>query len=322
MVKMIQYCLQARSLALQYQAHNIHPINQFMQIIHTVADLRNALNTQASIGQKIGFVPTMGNLHAGHIHLVEIAKQHAKCVVASIFVNPLQFSPTEDLANYPRTLEADCEKLKAAGCDIVFVPTVAEVYADFDDNNLNQSMTIDPPPIANVLCGATRLSHFAGVATVVMKLFNMVQPDVAVFGKKDFQQLFIINQMVKQFNLPIEIIAGETIREANGLALSSRNSYLTESQRTSASQLNSALQGIVKHLKNGNKDFEALEAQATAQLHQQGWDIDYISIRCYNNLQPASLLDDNLIVIGAAKISNKTAGKTRLIDNIEFQLTA
>ena len=321
MVKMIQYCLQARSLALQYQAHNIHPINQFMQIIHTVADLRNALNTQASIGQKIGFVPTMGNLHAGHIHLVEIAKQHAKCVVASIFVNPLQFSPTEDLANYPRTLEADCEKLKAAGCDIVFVPTVAEVYADFDDNNLNQSMTIDPPPIANVLCGATRLSHFAGVATVVMKLFNMVQPDVAVFGKKDFQQLFIINQMVKQFNLPIEIIAGETIREANGLALSSRNGYLTDAQRTAASKLNSALQGIVDSIKTGGNDYLTLETQAANLLTKQGWEVDYISIRSSATLQPASQTDKDLIVLGAAKIINKTGGKTRLIDNIELCIT-
>ena len=223
-----------------------------MQIIHTVSDLRKTLQSEASIG----FVPTMGNLHAGHIALVELAKQHAKCVVVSIFVNPLQFSPTEDLASYPRTLEADCEKLKAAGCDIVFAPSVAEIYPDFDGKNLNQSMTIDPPPIANVLCGATRLRHFAGVATVVMKLFNIVQPDVAVFGKKDFQQLFIIKEMVRQFNLPIEIIAGETVREANGLALSSRNGYLSDAQRASASQLNSALQGIVNSvLKRGDKDF-------------------------------------------------------------------
>ena len=294
-----------------------------MQIIQTVSALRNALKNQPSIG----FVPTMGNLHAGHIALVTQAKQHAACVVASIFVNPLQFSPTEDLANYPRTIAADCEKLKLAGCDIVFTPSVAEIYPQmtedrFDGKNLNQSMTIDPPPIANVLCGATRLSHFAGVATVVMKLFNIVQPQMAVFGKKDFQQLFIIKEMVRQFNLPITIIAGETVREASGLALSSRNNYLTGAQQIQASQLNSALQGIVKQLKSGNKDFIALEAKATAQLIQQGWDVDYISIRCSNNLQPARLLDDNLIVLGAAKITNKTAGKTRLIDNIEFQLTA
>lgn len=282
-----------------------------MQAIQTASELRNALKNQGSIA----FVPTMGNLHAGHIHLVEIAKQHAECVVASIFVNPLQFSPTEDLANYPRTLAADCEKLKAAGCDIVFTPSVAEIYPH------EQTMTIDPPPIASVLCGATRLSHFAGVATVVMKLFNIVQPQVAVFGKKDFQQLFIIREMVRQFNLPIEIIAGETVREANGLALSSRNSYLTDVQCSLASQLNKALQGIVTQIKNGNKDFIELEQQAGALLNSQGWDVDYISIRSSTSLQPATLLDKNLIVLGAAKIINKTSGKTRLIDNIELCLT-
>ena len=288
-----------------------------MQIIQTASELRNALKRQDSIA----FVPTMGNLHAGHIHLVKLAKQHANCVVASIFVNPLQFSPTEDLANYPRTLEADCENLAAAGCDIVFTPSVAEIYPTFDGKNLMQTMTIDPPPIANVLCGATRLSHFAGVATVVVKLFNMVQPQFAVFGKKDFQQLFIIKEMVRQFNLPIEIIAGETVREANGLALSSRNGYLTETQRASASQLNSALQSIVNQIKNGYKDFVQLEQQASAQLASQGWEVDYISIRSSTTLQPASALDKNLIVLGAAKITNKTSGKTRLIDNIELCIT-
>ena len=287
-----------------------------MQIIQTVSELRTALKNQANIG----FVPTMGNLHAGHIALVTQAKQHAahilkSCVVVSIFVNPLQFSPTEDLANYPRTLEADCEKLKAAGCDIVFTPSVAEIYPH------EQTMTIDPPPIANVLCGATRLSHFAGVATVVMKLFNMVQPDVAVFGKKDFQQLFIIKEMVKQFNLPIEIIAGETVREANGLALSSRNGYLTDAQRAAASQLNRALQGIVNTIKTGDKNFVRLEQQTRMQLTKQGWEVDYISIRSSATLQTASQSDQDLIVLGAAKIINKTAGKTRLIDNIELCLT-
>jgi pantoate--beta-alanine ligase len=291
-----------------------------MQIIQTVYELRAALKSQSKLGQRISFVPTMGNLHAGHIALVTQAKQHASCVVASIFVNPLQFSPTEDLANYPRTLEADCEKLKAAGCDIVFTPSVAEIYPDFDGKNLNQSMTIDPPPIANVLCGATRLSHFAGVATVVMKLFNIVQPDVAVFGKKDFQQLFIIREMVKQFNLPITIIAGETIREASGLALSSRNGYLTDVQRAAASQLNSALQGIVEAIKSGRNDFSQLEKQASAELAKQSWEVDYISIRSSATLQPALPSDQALIVLGAAKMINKTGGKTRLIDNIECQI--
>ena len=288
-----------------------------MQIIYTIAKLRTMLKNQASIG----FVPTMGNLHAGHIHLVDLAKQHADFVVVSIFVNPLQFSPTEDLSAYPRTLEADCEKLKAAGCDIVFVPSVTEIYPNFVNDNLNQSMTIDPPPIANVLCGATRLKHFAGVATVVMKLFNIVQPDVAVFGKKDFQQLFIIKEMVRQFNLPITIIAGETVREANGLALSSRNGYLNDIQRASASQLNRALQSIVLKIKQGDANFEQLEIAATTTLIQQGWEVDYISIRSSTTLQTATAQDKDLVVLGAAKIINKTGGKTRLIDNIEFRLS-
>ena len=286
-----------------------------MQMIKTVSELRKALESQTRIGQKIGFVPTMGNLHAGHIHLVEIAKQHAKCVVVSIFVNPLQFGPNEDLSAYPRTLAADCEKLKAAGCDIVFTPSVAEIYPH------EQTMTIDPPPIANVLCGATRLKHFAGVATVVMKLFNIVQPQFAVFGKKDFQQLFIIREMVKQFNLPIEIIAGETIREANGLALSSRNGYLTDAQRVAASQLNSALQSIIVAIKSGKNEYVKLEKQATEQLTKQGWDVDYVSIRSSATLQTATQTDQDLIVLGAAKIINKTGGKTRLIDNIELCIT-
>jgi pantoate--beta-alanine ligase len=292
--------------------------NKPMQIIHTVSELREALTGQTKVGQKIGFVPTMGNLHAGHIHLVSLAKQHTNCVVVSIFVNPLQFSPTEDLSAYPRTLEADYEKLSAAGCDIVFVPSVAEMYADFDGKHLNQTMTIMPPPIANVLCGATRLSHFAGVATVVMKLFNMVQPDVAVFGKKDFQQLFIIKEMVRQFNLPIDIIAGETVREANGLALSSRNGYLNDAQRVSAGELNKVLQSIIVNIEHGDSNFEQLENAASNTLTQQGWEVDYISIRSSATLQTATAQDKDLVVLGAAKIINKTGGKTRLIDNIEF----
>lgn len=294
-----------------------------MQIIQTVAALRAILKNQANLGQKIGFVPTMGNLHAGHIHLVDLAKNHADFVVVSIFVNPLQFSPSEDLSAYPRTLEADYEKLKTAGCDIVFVPSVNEVYVQmtenkFDDENLNQSMTIQPPPIATILCGATRLSHFAGVATVVMKLFNMVRPDIAIFGKKDFQQLFIIKQMVSQFNLPIDIIAGETVREANGLALSSRNGYLNDTQRACASQLNGTLRDIVASIKSGDVNYLLLENAAIGRLMQQGWEVDYISVRSATSLQPAMPQDKHLVVLGAAKVINKIGGKTRLIDNIEF----
>lgn len=283
--------------------------SQPMQITHTVNELRNALKAQPSIG----FVPTMGNLHAGHIHLVEIAKQHAQCVVVSIFVNPLQFGANEDLASYPRTLEADCEKLKIAGADIVFAPPVAEVYADFDGNNLNQTMTITPPPMARELCGASRPGHFSGVATVVMKLFNIVQPQVAVFGQKDFQQLFVIKQLVKQFNLPITIIAGNTVREPSGLAMSSRNGYLTSTQKIVATQLQLCLQQIVSAIKQGNTDFSGLAQTAMQMLNDKGWLVDYISVRSANTLALATKDDSNLVVLGAAKLGN-----VRLIDNIDF----
>ena len=298
-----------------------------MLIIHTIAELRAKLKNQSNIG----FVPTMGNLHAGHIHLLELAKQNANFIVVSIFVNPLQFSPKEDLSVYPSTLEADYAKLKNACCDIVFVPSVNEMYGQTSENKLDcekfdQSMTIQPPPIANVLCGATRLSHFAGVSTVVMKLFNIVfyntsQPNFAVFGKKDFQQLFIIKQMVAQFNLPIKIIAGETMRDANGLALSSRNGYLNDVQRISASQLNRTLQSIVAEIKSGESDYKFLEENTHKTLNQQGWEVDYISIRSSHTLQSALAQDKDLVVLGAAKITNKTGGKTRLIDNLEFHIS-
>ncbi len=285
-----------------------------MQIIHTAAELRAQLKSQASIG----FVPTMGNLHAGHMHLVEIAKQQAQCVVVSIFVNPLQFGANEDLAGYPRTLDADCEKLKAAGAHIVFAPSVAEMYPDFDGHNLNQSMSITPPPIAHELCGASRHGHFGGVATVVMKLFSLIffngaSRQVAVFGKKDFQQLFIIKELVKQFNLPVEIIAGETMREPSGLAMSSRNGYLTPEQRATAAQLQQGLQKIVSAIQQGNKRYSDLEQQLTQELNGKGWAVDYISTRSAVSLAPVTANDTHLVVLAAAKLGN-----TRLIDNIDF----
>jgi pantoate--beta-alanine ligase len=282
-----------------------------MQIIHTVAELRNALKSKTSVA----LVPTMGNLHAGHIHLAALAKQHAQCVVVSIFVNPLQFGANEDLASYPRTLDADCEKLKAAGVDIVFAPNVKEMYPDFNaaTNDLGQTMIISAPPIANELCGATRPGHFDGVATVVMKLFNIVMPQVAVFGKKDFQQLFIIRELVKQFNLPIEIIAGDTVREASGLAMSSRNGYLSQEQKTHAATLNACLKQIVEKIQQGDTDFIGLEQSLAQDLNRNGWFVDYISVRSAHTLLPASKEDTALVVLAAAKIGN-----TRLIDNIEF----
>jgi pantoate--beta-alanine ligase len=275
-----------------------------MHVVHTVAELRQRLEKQSSVA----LVPTMGNLHAGHMHLVELAKQHAKYVVVSIFVNPLQFGANEDLANYPRTLEEDCEKLKLAGADIVFAPTVEEMYP------VAQTMTVAPPPIATELCGASRPGHFTGVATVVLKLFNMVRPQVAVFGKKDFQQLFIIREMVKQLNLPIEIIAGDTMREPDGLAMSSRNGYLLPGQRVEAQRLHRALQQVVSTVQEGSQDMTAIEAQTTQYLTQLGWIVDYVSIRSALTLKPASITDKELVVLAAAK-----QGRTRLIDNIEFK---
>ncbi|HEY8119056.1 MAG TPA: pantoate--beta-alanine ligase [Methylophilaceae bacterium] len=276
-----------------------------MQVVKTVAELRECLAQENSIA----FVPTMGNLHAGHIHLVELAKQQAQCVVVSIFVNPLQFGANEDLANYPRTLAADCEKLKAVGGNIVFTPDEHEMYP------VAQTMLIEPPAIANELCGASRPGHFSGVATVVLKLFNMVQPSVAVFGKKDFQQLFIIRQLVQQMNLPIRIIAGETMRETDGLAMSSRNGYLNTAQRQAASKLYQVLRQVKQEVTGGRRDFSELEAVAAQTLTEAEWGVDYISVRSALTLAPAHNDDRQLVVLGAAK-----QGDTRLIDNIEFDI--
>ncbi|MFL9608766.1 pantoate--beta-alanine ligase [Methylobacillus sp. Pita2] len=276
-----------------------------LQVIPQIANLRARLAQEDSIA----FVPTMGNLHAGHIHLVELARQRAECVVASIFVNPLQFGANEDLANYPRTLAEDCEKLQAAGADIVFTPSVEEMYPT------EQTMRITPPPIANELCGAARPGHFDGVATVVMKLFSIVQPQIAVFGKKDFQQLFIIRELVRQFNLPIEIVAGETQREQSGLALSSRNGYLNDGQKLEAQRLYRTLKLIVDNVQKGNRDYAAIEAQSSQYLTQLGWIVDYVSIRSAATLMPASPDDRDLVVLAAAR-----QGSTRLIDNLEFSV--
>jgi len=274
-----------------------------MQLIHTVKELRERLSRETSIS----FVPTMGNLHAGHLHLVELARQRGECVVVSIFVNPLQFGANEDLASYPRTLAEDCAKLEAAGADIVFAPSEKEMYP------VAQTMMVTPPAIAGELCGTSRPGHFGGVATVVHKLFNLVQPQMAVFGKKDFQQLFIIRELVRQFNLPVEIVAGETMREADGLAMSSRNGYLSAESRVQAPQLYHALQQLVPHVQAGN-DIPAAEAEAIAFLARAGWAVDYISVRSADTLLPPEPFEDMLIVLGAARL-----GSTRLIDNIEFK---
>jgi pantoate--beta-alanine ligase len=281
-----------------------------MKVIHQNAALQEILSNK----KRIAFVPTMGNLHNGHLNLVEIAKQHADCVVVSIFVNPLQFDSKDDLEKYPRTLEEDCQKLEKAGASVVFAPNVEEIYPGFDGKSLHQSITVTPPPIASELCGASRPGHFAGVTTIVTKLFNIVQPNVAIFGKKDFQQLFIIRKLVNQLNFPIEIIAGETIREPGGLAMSSRNTHFSEAEKTQAIQLYLALRQVVQAVKSNQQDFASIEKKAVQQLTNQGWIVDYISIRSVVTLRPASGIDQgNLVILGAA-----TLNQTRLIDKIEF----
>jgi pantoate--beta-alanine ligase len=284
-----------------------------MQTLDSIAQLRRALEGQNSVA----LVPTMGNLHAGHLDLVKLAKQQATCVVVSIFVNPLQFGANEDLANYPRTLAADCEKLQAAGADIVFVPTVAEMYPDFDGQDLKQSITVQLPAVANDLCGASRPGHFAGVATVVLKLFNLVQPQVAVFGKKDYQQLFIIREMVKQLNLAITILAADTVREPSGLAMSSRNGYLSSAEKAQSSQLRAELVSLSEQIKQQGRraNFSSLEQAAALNLQRHGWQVDYVAIRAASNLQAASADDTDLVVLAAAKL-----GTTRLIDNLSLKI--
>ena len=276
-----------------------------MQVISTIADLRKCLSSETTIA----FVPTMGNLHEGHLELVRIARQHGQCVVASIFVNPLQFGPNEDFERYPRTFEADCKKLQGMA-DVVFAPSVNDMYP------AQQTLFVEPPPIANELEGTSRPGHFRGVATVVLKLLNIVQPQVAVFGKKDYQQLQIIRQMVAQFNLPVRIVGGETVRAVDGLALSSRNQYLGPSERAEAAFLYRTLQGM-RQVLQGGRDYERMERQAAEALSERGWKVGYVSVRNQADLLPATLGQHELVILAAAKL-----GDTRLIDNVEVSMKA
>jgi pantoate--beta-alanine ligase len=275
-----------------------------MQVVSTIAELRARLADKRAIA----FVPTMGNLHEGHLNLMRLAREQGTCVVASIFVNPLQFGPSEDFDKYPRTLEADCEKLQGLA-DVVFAPSVNEMYPT------RQTVFVEPPPIANELDGASRPGHFRGMATVVLKLLNIVQPHVALFGKKDYQQLHIIRQMVAQLNLPVRIVGGETVRAVDGLALSSRNQYLSEKERDEAIFLYQTLQKMRLALLQGERDFERLQQQEVEALSARGWKVDYVAVRNQSNLLPASPVERDLVVLAAARL-----GSTRLIDNVEVGL--
>ena len=274
-----------------------------MQIIRTIAELRRALTPR----RKLVLVPTMGNLHAGHLSLVRIARERGHIVLTSIFVNRLQFAPHEDFATYPRTLERDCELLMDSGCDIVFAPADSEVYPE------SQDYTVHPPPrLSDLLEGQVRPGFFTGVCTVVLKLFNLVQPDAAVFGKKDYQQLLVIRSMVRQLALPIEIVPAQIVRDASGLALSSRNGYLNDVQRTEAAQLQMTLSKLLVAAKSGRTDWQALEREAQEFLRARGWQPDYVAIRRQSDLREPSV-GEPLVALAAARL-----GGTRLIDNLEI----
>ena len=274
-----------------------------MHIARTVAELRQVLGAS----RKPAFVPTMGNLHEGHLALVKLAKPLGDVTVASIFVNRLQFLPHEDFDTYPRTWDSDCAKLEATGCDVLFAPGEKELYPE------PQTFKVHPPAqLADMLEGHFRPGFFVGVSTVVMKLFACVQPRVAVFGKKDYQQLMIIRRMVRQFALPVEIVAGETQRAADGLALSSRNGYLSPAEREEAVQLSLALKRMAAAVQGGRREFDAIESEGMAALALRGWKPDYMTVRRRGDLQQPTG-NEPLVALGAAKL-----GATRLIDNLEF----
>lgn len=274
-----------------------------MQIIHGIAQLREWRKTAG----RVAFVPTMGNLHEGHLALVREAKRHADAVVVSIFVNRLQFGQGEDFDKYPRTLQQDADKLEGEGVAVVFAPDEKELYP-----RVQQQYNVEPPHLQNELCGAYRPGHFRGVATVVTKLFNIVEADVACFGKKDYQQLTIIQGMVDDLNMNIRIIPVDTGRAADGLALSSRNQYLSEAERAEAPRLYRELLQMAQAIAGGNVNYAELESQATANLQGAGWQVDYVEVRHAGNLQVAHAGDKHVVIVAAARL-----GSTRLIDNIE-----
>ncbi|QEY59363.1 pantoate--beta-alanine ligase [Pseudomonas sp. C27(2019)] len=282
-----------------------------MNSVHTLEHLRAAITEARSAGKRIALVPTMGNLHAGHIALIKQAMVRADFVVASIFVNPLQFGPNEDLDSYPRTLAADQEKLLEAGCNLLFNPDAQVMYP----NGMAQHTTVSVPGVSAGLCGGSRPGHFDGVATVVCKLLNMVQPDSALFGEKDYQQLAIIRKMVADLNIPVQIIGAPIVRDTDGLALSSRNGYLNAQQRATAPVLQQCMQALKAHIIKGERDYPALFAQFTADLQSAGFRLDYVELRDANSLEAADAESAQLVLLAAAYL-----GTTRLIDNLIFDL--
>jgi pantoate--beta-alanine ligase len=276
-----------------------------MDIIHSAAALRARLQREPNNV----FVPTMGNLHDGHIQLINIAKPRAACTVVSIFVNRLQFGPREDFDRYPRTLESDCARLREAGVDVVFAPDEKEIYPE------PQTFLVEPSDLQYILEGAHRPGHFRGVATVVLKLFNQVMPHSAIFGKKDYQQYLVLRDMVRQFALPIEIIPAETVRAPDGLALSSRNAFLSAAEREEAPRLYRALRTAAAEIEGGARDFQRIDQRAMSALSGRGWQPDYVAVRRQVDLRQPTERDRELVVLAAARL-----GRTRLIDNVEVNL--
>lgn len=281
-----------------------------MQIVKDIDSLRTQIKAWQREGLTIGFVPTMGNLHQGHLTLVDNAKKRADKVVSSIFVNPMQFGANEDIDNYPRTMEADQEKLVAHGCDLLFTPTPDVVYP----KGLDKQSFVEVLDVADGHCGESRPGHFRGVATVVCKLFNLVQPDFACFGLKDYQQVQVIQTMVEDLNMPIEIVPVATVREESGLALSSRNGYLTSEEKAIAPTLYQSMQWLAERIKESDTaDIETLAAEASAKIDSVGMRTDYINVVHARTLQPVNDKDKELVILAAAH-----CGKARLIDNLQF----
>lgn len=276
-----------------------------------IASLQATCQKWRDAGERIAFVPTMGNLHEGHLQLVDLAKRKADRCVVSIFVNPTQFAPNEDFSEYPRTLEKDCELLAARGADLVFLPSVDALYGD----NISSDIHV-PKELTNKLCGANRPGHFDGVATIVAKLFDVVKPNMAIFGNKDYQQVQVIQWLVKHLELKIKIIGAPIVREDDGLAMSSRNQYLTSAERQQASRLHQVLESISDGLQAGRRDFAALEDEVATVLNKTGWQVDYVQI-LDPNLAPPRKKGRDFIILAAANL-----GASRLIDNLRCFISA
>jgi pantoate--beta-alanine ligase len=280
-----------------------------LKTVTTIAQVREQVARWHEARERVVFVPTMGNLHAGHVSLIEAARKHGQRFVSSIFVNPMQFGPNEDFAHYPRTPTNDAQMLEAAGCDLMFMPEVGEIYP----NGSERATRVEVPFVSDILCGEFRPGHFEGVATIVAKLFHIVDPDVAIFGEKDFQQLTVIRRMVADLCLRVEIVGAPTVREADGLAMSSRNQYLDAAQRQVAPTIYRQLQQAVSALKAGVRDFARIETTGIAALNDAGFRTDYFNVRDAQSLGPAAPDTRQFVVLTAARL-----GKARLIDNVQY----